>query len=185
MEATRILMDEHRVIERVIAVLEKAAHRLEANEVVRPGLFIEATDFIRGFADGCHHRKEEGVLFQTLTRHGVPVEGGPIGVMLAEHEQGRHFTRNLRQAAEQLEAGDQTARQDVILNARGYAALLRQHIMKEDNVLFPLADRILPPEEQMRVVEGFDHVEHEETGAGIHEKYLTLADRLVAELGEG
>lgn len=184
MKATKILMEEHRVIENIIAVLEKAAHRLEANEAVRPGLFIEATDFIRGFADGYHHRKEEGVLFQSMAAYGIPVEGGPIGVMLAEHEQGRLFTGNLRHAAEQLEAGDATARQDVIANALGYATLLRQHIMKEDDVLFPLADRILPPEEQVRVAEGFDHVEHEETGEGIHEKYLALADRLAAELSE-
>ena len=63
-----------------------------------------------------------------------------------------------------------------------YAVLLRQHIMKEDNILFPLADRLLPPAEQDRVADGFDHVEHEETGEGIHEKYLSLADKLSVEL---
>lgn len=184
MKATKILMEEHRVIERVIATLEEAAHRLAENQAVRHGLFIEATDFIRGFADGCHHRKEEGVLFQSMAAYGVTVEGGPIGVMLSEHEQARLFTRNLRQAAERLDAGDQTAKNDVILNSLNYVMLLRQHILKEDNVLFPMADKVLPPDEQDRLTDGFDHVEHEETGEGIHEKYLALADRLAAELGE-
>jgi hemerythrin-like domain-containing protein len=182
MKATDELMSEHRVIERVIAVLEAGANRLEQNQEVRAGLFIEATDFIKGFADGCHHKKEEGVLFPSMIAHGLPSEGGPIGVMLAEHEQGRVITRQLRQAAESLEAGDATARAEVIKNARGYAGLLRQHIMKEDNILFPMAERVLPPDEQERVADGFENVEHEETGEGIHEKYLALASRLELEL---
>jgi hemerythrin-like domain-containing protein len=182
MKATDELMSEHRVIERVIAVLEAGANRLEQNQEVRAGLFIEATYFIKGFADGCHHKKEEGVLFPSMIAHGLPSEGGPIGVMLAEHEQGRVITRQLRQAAESLEAGDATARAEVIKNARGYAGLLRQHIMKEDNILFPMAERVLPPDEQERVADGFENVEHEETGEGIHEKYLALASRLELEL---
>ena len=183
MRATDILKEEHRIIERVIAVLESGALKLEEGKPVRPGLFIEATEFIKGFADGCHHQKEEGVLFQSMVAFGVPVEGGPIGVMLAEHEQGRTFTRNLYSAAQRLEAGDAAAIQDVVSNARGYAQLLRLHIMKEDQILFPLADRVLSPSEQDRVLNGFEHVEHEETGEGVHEKYLALAEKLSLEIG--
>ncbi len=89
MEATEILMAEHRVIERMIASLEAGAARIDAGQSMRPGFFIEATDFIKGFADGCHHRKEEGVLFTAMVDNGLPLESGPIAVMLAEHEQGR------------------------------------------------------------------------------------------------
>jgi hemerythrin-like domain-containing protein len=183
MKATTVLMGEHRVIERVITVLEIAAQNLAEGQAVRPGLFIEATDFIKGFADGCHHKKEEGVLFKSLEEHGMPVQGSPIGVMLVEHEQGRTFTRGLRQAAEQIQAGDTSARVAVIQNARGYAALLRQHILKEDRILFPMADRMIPEELHDQVWQGFEHVEHEETGEGVHEKYLALADRLTQEVG--
>lgn len=183
MKATDELMSEHRVIERVIAVLETGAGRLEKDQDVRPGFFIEATDFIKGFADGCHHKKEEGVLFQSMAAYGVPVEGGPIGVMLQEHEMGRVYTRGLRAAAQRLDAGDASAKTEVIQNARGYAGLLRQHIKKEDNILFPMAEQLLPVTEQERVAQGFEHVEHEETGEGIHEKYLALAESLERELG--
>jgi hemerythrin-like domain-containing protein len=167
----------------VIAVLEVAANRLEQNQAVRPGWFIEATEFIKGFADGCHHKKEEGVLFQSMVAYGAAVDGGPIGVMLREHEMGRAYTRGLRGAAQRLDAGDASAKAEVIQNARGYAGLLRQHIMKEDNILFPMAEKLLPVSEQERVAQGFDHVEHEETGEGIHEKYLALAESLERELG--
>jgi len=184
MKATDILSSEHRVIENVIATLEAGATRLENNLPIRPGFFIDATDFIKGFADGCHHQKEEGVLFTTMQAHGMPANGGPIAVMLAEHEQGRLFTRNLRLAAQQLEQGDLSARQAIIDNARGYATLLSAHIAKEDNILFPMANKVIPPSQHEQVYLDFERVEHEETGEGVHEKYLALAERLAQEVQE-
>jgi hemerythrin-like domain-containing protein len=180
MEATEILMSEHRVIERVIQALETAAKRLELGQPARPGFFVDASDFIKGFADGCHHQKEEGVLFKALVANGMPAQAGPVAVMLYEHEQGRSYTRAMREAAQRLQ-GDPSARDAVVGNALGYASLLRQHIQKEDGVLFPMADRLLSAEEQQQVTEGFEHVEHEETGEGVHEKYLELAEALERE----
>lgn len=182
MQATEILMSEHRVIERVITTLEAAADRLEQGQSVRPEFFLDAADFIKGFADGCHHMKEEGVLFKSMESYGVPVEGGPIGMMLYEHEQGRKFTAGMRAAATQVQAGNTAGQEGLIENARGYAALLRQHILKEDRILFPMANRFIPAEQYDEVLEGFEHVEHEETGEGVHEKYLALAEKLEREM---
>jgi hemerythrin-like domain-containing protein len=181
-KATDVLIEEHNVIFRVIIALERAAQRTEQGEPLNPDFFIDAADFIKGFADGCHHRKEEGVLFKAMVAHGVPAEDGPIGVMLAEHEQGRAYTHAMREAAQRLKAGDETARQAVVLNARSYASLLRQHISKEDDVLFPMANRVIPRAEYDQVDEDFEHVEHEETGAGVHEKYEALAEKLASEV---
>jgi hemerythrin-like domain-containing protein len=185
MKATELLMQEHRLIERAITVLETAANRLDAGQAVRPGLFVEACDFNQNFADGCHHKKEEGVLFKSMQAHGVPVEGGPIGVMLYEHVQGRAFTRSICQASEKLERGDQSARSDLVNAARGYSALLRQHIYKEDNILFPMAARAIPVQEHDRVLGGFERVEAEEIGEGVHEKYMALVEALENELHPG
>lgn len=184
MIATDILMSEHRVIERVITALETGANRFEEGQPVRPGFFIDAAEFIKGFADGCHHLKEEGVLFIAMSENGVPVQGGPIGAMLSDHEQGRLFTRGMREAAQQLEQGENAeAREKLLLNARGYANLLRGHIFKEDNILFPMANKVIPADDQEQVAEDFERVEHEETGAGVHEKYLGLAEKLEGEMG--
>ncbi len=181
MKATDILMDEHRVIERVLTSLETAAVRLQGGEAVRPGFFIDAADFIKGFADGCHHLKEEGVLFTALVDVGLPQKVGPVAMMLAEHEQGRAYTRGMRAAAERLAEGDGPSQGEVVSNALGYVGLLRGHIGKEDHVLFPLANEMIPLDRQAVLVERFETIEHEDTGEGVHEKYLALAEALGQE----
>lgn len=178
MKATDILSEEHRVIERVIASLETGANRLSSGKEVSPDFFLLAADFIKGFADGCHHKKEEGVLFVAMQENGMPRNTGPLAVMLNEHEEGRRYTGGMRQAAERLKAGDQDAIPKIVENALGYAALLHQHIQKEDQVLFPMANQVIPVEQHEQIFEGFEHVEHEETGEGVHEKYLEIANEL-------
>jgi len=164
--------------------LDIGASKLQRNEPVRPGFFLDAADFIKGFADGCHHHKEEGVLFKVMVQNGMPQDSGPIGVMLYEHEQGRAYTRKMREAAQRFQAGDISARQAIVENALGYTALLRQHINKEDNILFPTADGVIPSSQQDQVLEDFEHIEQEDTGAGVHEKYLALAKTLEKEIRE-
>jgi hemerythrin-like domain-containing protein len=181
MLATQTLMDEHRIIERVLVAMQVAVSRLSRGEEVRPAFFVSAALFIKNFADGCHHKKEEGVLFVAMIESGIPAEGGPVSVMLAEHEKARLFTHAMRDAAQKWETGDKSAVPAVIQNAQGYVALLRQHIYKEDNILFPMADRVIPPDRQARVAEDFERIEQEEIGAGVHEKYLALAETLEKE----
>ena len=182
MKATEILMSEHRVIERVVAAMGQAAYRLENGEEIRPGFFLQASDFVKGFADGCHHQKEEEVLFVCMVEAGMSREQGPVAAMLYDHEQGRAYIRGMREAAQRLENGDRSAAPAVVKNARGYADLLTAHIFKEDQILFPMADRVIPLDQQDQVYEDFERVEHEETGEGVHEKYLALAETLEKEL---
>lgn len=183
MKATDYLMKEHRLIERAIAALEAGTVKLEAGKQVRPEFFLDATDFVRDFADGCHHKKEEDILFVSMAGKGVPVNGGPIGVMLAEHEQGRIYNRGIREGVEKLQGGDSSGKIEIIKNGRGYAALLHQHIAKEDGILFPMAERVISPLEQEHMWQDFVRVEQEEIGGGMYEKYEAFVDALEAEIG--
>jgi hemerythrin-like domain-containing protein len=183
MQATDILSSEHRVIERVINALDAAADRLEAGKPVRPGFFLDAVRFIRDFADGYHHGKEEGVLFETMARNGMPLDDGPIGMMLYEHDRARELTSGLSGAADRLAAGDAGAADAVIDYARAYGALLTQHIYKEDNILFPMAARAIPPGDQDEVLDAFGRIEGEQASSGPKTFYLDLAQALCNEMG--
>ncbi len=180
MRVTDVLYDEHRVITRVLDALEAAAQELERGGAVRPEFFLEAADFISDFADGCHHRKEEGVLFGAMIDHGAPAHGGAIDMMREEHDQGRLFNRGMREGARELAKGDAMARGTVVKNAKGYVALLRDHIAKEDEMLFPMAEELIPGDATQALVAAFRRIEHEE-GAGAHDRFVTLADRLSRE----
>jgi hemerythrin-like domain-containing protein len=124
------------------------------------------------------------VLFKAMVANGLSERSGPVAVMLAEHEMGRAYTRGMRDAAQRLASGDKDARIAVLTNARGYTALLRQHIAKEDGILFPMADDVIPASQYDAVWDAFEHVEYEETGAGVHEKYLALAGAIEQEANQ-
>ena len=179
-KATALLSDEHRVIERVLGALEKLT-RKPAREALES--WKQALEFFRYFADQCHHFKEEKVLFPALEAHGIPRDGGPIGMMLMEHEEGRSYVRAMFAALGQIEAKDETAQASLFENARQYLRLLREHIQKEDEILFRMADEVIPADEQKQLLKDFEAHEAEEIGAGVHEKYLKIAQDLESTAG--
>jgi hemerythrin-like domain-containing protein len=119
----------------------------------------------------------ETLLFKRMTERGFPVQSGPIAVMLSEHEAGRAFIRGIADGAAKLGTDPAAARQ-IVENARGYIDLLRAHIDKENNVLFPMADRALGPEDQAYLAKEFERFEVAETGAGVHEAMIQLLGEL-------
>jgi hemerythrin-like domain-containing protein len=148
---------------------------------VRPGFFVDAADFIAGFADGCHHRKEEGVLFGAMVAAGMPQDGGPIAVMLEEHEQGRRYTRGLRDGVKRWQEGDAEGRRILVSNAKGYVALLRDHIMKEDDVLFPMAAQMIAPAQEAEVLRDYARVAEAASCDLSTGRYVALAAQLEEE----
>jgi hemerythrin-like domain-containing protein len=113
-----------------------------------------------------------------MEAHGIPNEGGPIGMMLAEHEEGRSYVRAMFEAVGKIEGGDPSAQAALFENAKQYLRLLREHIQKEDDILFRMADEVIPEDEQRQLLKDFETHEAEEMGAGVHEKYLTIAEEL-------
>lgn len=183
MKPVEILMQEHRVIEVVLDCLEKMAVQAEENGRLEREPAEQAVDLIKNFADRCHHGKEEDRLFPAMVARGMPQEGGPIGVMLTEHDLGRSFVRQMAQSLEAAAAGDAPALLVFVDNARNYIQLLRAHIQKEDRILFPMADRILSEDDQKTLLGEFARVESDHMGSGTHERYLKIAQSLAAKYG--
>lgn len=178
MRITEVLTEEHRVIEQVLGCLEEMAAEAQAAGRLDGTAARQAVDFFRNFADRCHHGKEEAHLFPMLESQGVAHEHGPIGRMLYEHKRGREFLQGAVEAIPGAEAGQPAALARFCTQARQYVSWLRDHIAKEDHVLFPLADRILTARDQQALGNGFARVEADDLGLGTHEKYLALANAL-------
>jgi hemerythrin-like domain-containing protein len=175
MKPTEILSGEHRVIEKVLECLETMADLCENRGTLDFQDAADAISFFQTFADRCHHGKEEAHLFPAMEAKGYSREGGPTGVMLHEHEQGRILIRRMAARLAAASDGDRGAQAEFIEAAREYVELLRQHIQKEDHCLFAMADRAFDDQDQQRLLDAFERVEREHAGEGTHEKYLQLA----------
>jgi len=176
-EPIESLKHEHRIIERALRALEGICKKIEGGEAVDAQTLFQFIEFIRGFADRCHHGKEEAHLFPELERHGFPREGGPIAVMLHEHDQGRLLIGQMAHAAEAYEREEPEAKEAFVEAARAYTELLLSHIEKEDNVLFRMAEQVLDDEAMGSLSEAFEKVEAE-LGIGVHQHYENLAAAL-------
>lgn len=183
MQPTEILSNEHRIIEVMLNCLERMAKRAISDGKLDRGDAEQAVEFIRNFADRCHHGKEEAHLFPTLVAKGMPREFGPIGVMLGEHEQGRAFVKVIAENIGAASEGENSALQAFTAAANGYVQLLRAHINKEDNVLFPMAENILDDNDREQLHQAFDTVEKEDMGEGTHGRYLAIVQKLAAKYG--
>jgi hemerythrin-like domain-containing protein len=143
----------------------------------------DALDFIRNFADKCHHGKEEDHLFPALVDSGVPRDGGPIGVMLADHERGRELVQTMATHLEAAESDSREALDSFAAAGRAYIELLQSHIAKEDRILFSIANSSLDEDMQTEVMRGFRNTEEKHLGKHAHERYLALAKRLAERYG--
>lgn len=183
MQAIDLLMDEHEVIMQVLGALEVMAERAETGAGVEPEYGRKAVEIFRHFVDSCHHNKEEQLLFPALLPHGLTADSGPVAVMLHEHQQGRQQVRELETALSAVEDNEKQAAMRFALAARAYIRLLRDHIAKENQVLFPMAAHLLSEAEAEALLAAFDKVEHEVMGEGVHATYLDLADELARHYG--
>jgi len=171
-DITQVMVDEHKLILRMIALVEKNVAAMEAGRFRNWQFFLDAVDFIRNYADRFHHAKEEDVLFVALVKNGMPEKASPIEAMLIEHDQGRAHVRGMEEAAQRALAGEPGQIPVIAEHARGYIELLRGHIQKEDDILYPLAERVLPEEVRPGMLAAYQAAEAQ--SPGVEETYRRL-----------
>ena len=179
MKPTDTLRAEHRNILRILGCLEVTANAIRESNVVDVGDLRAMARFCREYADKCHHAKEESHLFPFLEKRGMPHQHGPIAVMLHEHEQGRAAVGAMLAAVES-DSPDPDALRAFMRAADTFVSLLREHIGKEDHILFPMADDVLSADDQAELECIFEQIDQHEIGEATHREFETLA----RELGE-
>ena len=175
--AVEMLEAEHRVIQRMVAGMSVLAEQIEVGEPVDVSLLESIVMFLRTFADRLHHGKEESFLFPALIRRGVPSQGCPIGGLTMEHQKGRVMVGELADAIRGYAAGEPPARESLVKSLRALVAFYPNHIWNEDYLLFPLAGKVLTPEDQQDLMDKFETVERE-LGLDVHEGF----DKVAADL---
>lgn len=160
--ATKNLEEDHVHILKLIEVMEHVT-RIDDPDIQH---IEEIVEIIKNFADGIHHIKEENVFFPMLSKKGFPPEQGPVAVMLSEHVQGRKYVKGMEENINLYKAGNKPALGEVYLNMNSYAGLLKNHIAKENNVLFRMADNVLSESENNALLGKFADEEKKISSTG-------------------
>jgi hemerythrin-like domain-containing protein len=178
-KAIETLMTEHRLIEKVLGSLHTFVDRLSPGQEDARVRVAEYAEFFREFADRCHHGKEEDRLFPLMERQGFPADAGPLFVMRQEHDLGRAHVRSLAGVGQG--EGELTATElaTVRSHAGQFIALLPAHIIKEDTILYPAAERAIPGPELETLAGEFDEFDADGVGAAARDRLRALAEALI------
>jgi uncharacterized protein len=170
-----LLMNDHQITEKVFEAVERA---LAAPGGPAPAVLRSAMEYFQGYVDGCHNKKEENHLFPLIERRGIPRTGGPLAVMLSEHEQSRAMLPGLVRLADRCLAGDPSVLDDLRAAFGQYSSLLKNHFWKENDILYPMARRVMSEADGETVVAGIEAIEAA-IGPDTRAKYYALAERLM------
>ena len=177
---TQDLIEEHGGIVLMLRIMEKIAEKLKAGEEVDKEYLSKVVEFLKNFADKCHHGKEEGILFPELLKNTTNEK--LVNELLGEHKTGRDFIRGIAESLDNYQKGNPDAFH-IAVNALDYSQLLTEHIRKENMILFPAADKELSDELQTEISERFEKLEVEVIGVGKHEEYHHWLEELKIALG--
>jgi hemerythrin-like domain-containing protein len=174
--ATKNLENDHVNILRLIDVLEKMVI-VKSTNIEH---FEQAVALIKNYADGFHHAKEETLLFPMMVKKGYSLEQGPIAVMLHDHAEGRDFVRGMTEGIAGYKNGNEDALEIIYDSMKGYIILLRNHISKENNVLFRMADNVLSENDQQELLEEFSKIESRGVCGGVLKDCIAAISNLEA-----
>ena len=135
---TQDLFEEHGGIILMLKIMGKVAERLKKGEEVKREHLNKIVEFLRNFADKCHHGKEEGILFPEIAKNKFNVQ--MIYEFLGEHKSGRDYIRGIAEGLKDYETGNPEA-YHIAKNMTGYIQLLNHHIQEENTKLFPTAEK--------------------------------------------
>lgn len=169
---TEELKAEHQAVLSVLQILQNISEKIRSGQEIEIAHLEQLLKILREFVDQSHHGKEEKILFSALEKLGFPRQEGPVGVMLSEHDNGRQYIQGMRDAVAKIKSGEHDGLKDFAVNASYYSTLMVDHIYKEDNILYPMADMHLSVGEKEAMLSDFKQVEDEAIGLGNKKKYL-------------
>jgi hemerythrin-like domain-containing protein len=168
-------MADHEIILEALHVLEAINGEIERGKRMDKDDIRSLLTFLRDFADGSHHVKEEAILFPALMQAGMSLQEGPLRAMTYEHERGRALI------AAMDEAFGRDDKHDFVMYARRYIELLSDHIEKENYVLFDIADQKLTDDEDQKIADAFEHFEQTIVGITAYLRLQRVIESLAAK----
>lgn len=175
MKPTGLLMEEHRLIERMLALMEAEARRIAADGAADLRFVETGVDFIRMYADKTHHGKEEDILFRDMARKELSSRHRELlQELLDDHNFGRRTVGELAEAGKALAGGEGGALETIREKLETLTAFYHDHIQKEDDIFFPASLEYLSEQEDVEMIREFRDADRKM----IHFKYTAVVEGL-------
>ena len=180
---TESLQKDHELIEKVLHALDATIKLLKDGKQIPEQILLPTIDFTQNFTDICHHGKEEEALFPALEKTGMPSHMGPIRMMMVEHQRTKAIAEKIELASKKyLETNDSV---DLIFTLEIYVQHVTEHLWKENNRLFKMAEARLnhAAKDVDKNLEEIEEKKLKEIGKS-RSDYETLVDDLEKSISE-
>jgi hemerythrin-like domain-containing protein len=181
----QILLDEHKLVERVIKLVEKVRSKLKKKKEIPAPTFWKLVEFIQSYADVIHHSKEEDILFMHMREHEAELSDkvwDQIGVLIDEHIQGLDLANEMHKAIREYQRGSISARRRILRAVNTYVDMMKAHFKSEEDDVFPAMIKVLSKSEKDKMAADFKRFDKLVGGTAAHRRYQKIVDELEQEL---
>lgn len=175
------LLDEHKLVDRVFAIIEKVRDKLEDEEEIPAPIFWKLVEFIRGYADVIHHSKEEDILFEQMREHDtdLPKEvDRNIAVLIEEHIEALDLANEMHKGIRAYQRGSSEGRKNILKAVNEYLNIMQPHFKMEEDEVFPAMVKVLSQEEKDKMKADFERFDEILGGKDVHKRYEQIVDEL-------
>jgi hemerythrin-like domain-containing protein len=172
MKPTEDLMYEHKAIKVILNVMSNISSSIKEKKVFYTNDVEKIVDFLSVYVDKCHRSKEEEVFYPALLLSKSPIEN--IGLIINEHSMGKGYLAEISCCVENCKIGSSFSGERIADCMANYVQLIQEHIQKEENEYFPMANKALSGEAQKEISKQFKQINDEFVGLDIHTRYDEL-----------
>lgn len=179
------LLDEHKLVDRVFAIIEKVRDKLNDEKTVPAPVFWKLVDFIRGYADVIHHSKEEDIFFEQMREHDTDLPAkvdDNIAVLIEEHIEALDLANEMHKGIRAYQRGAAEGRNKIIKAVDGYLKIMQPHFKMEEDDVFPEMVKVLSQKEKDKMKADFDRFDEILGGKEVHKRFAQIVDDLEKEM---
>lgn len=177
MTATENLISEHKYIIELLGIMSKISEKIISNEVFYTRDIEDIIHLLKHFIENSHHKKEE-IFYPALTAAELPNDREELSIMFYEHALARNYIKDISSCVINCKIGNSFSQELLAESMMKYVVLLKNHIRKEEKIIFPMANKILDEDEQVEIYKQFEKIEEKIVQHVFHEHYHRLLENL-------
>jgi hemerythrin-like domain-containing protein len=178
MKPTDNLIIEHREISELLNIMSIIAENIKSKDVFYPNDVEEIINYLIIILDKSHQGKEDGVLYPELILSGIPKETAPLSIINYEHNLAKHYLNDINSCVVNCKIGNDFSGELLADSLTNYVIVIQNHIQREEEIVFPLANEVLSDEKQNEISQKFEDIEQKNMAHNFADHFNKLLNKL-------